>query len=1036
VSRKTDVLTDQLKGTCKITEARWAAILEQSETGWIYAHGHGLSKARQKALLEFAGQPKVKGWMAKAIGSEKVSSRKSGELSSSLGSERVYLFGAATGNSIMVVGASELDKNAKGFFRLLAKGLGVGEGIYLSLKREKSGGKQRESRREDFFSAEERFDGVLTTVAEVLPVRSGYLTVRSGEDFIVEAVLNIPGNLRGKQIAIKGNSILETMVESQMGRIVKKQTGIKEKIILSGKGKKGSSHWMISPLVIGRRVIGYLAFEGEKELGEEELQQASRLAEHVARPVEKTVVYVEAARYLQRFAVLNELASVASVGLDLDDLAQRVRQLILRTFSADAAGFLLMGEGGQSLQEHDGPGGGTEARVYPVEGTLVGGVVESGNPLRENKVAEAPRYWAANHETKAKMAVPLKFRNQVIGVLSVESKEAGVFSREDENFLMVIGSQVASFIENARLIDKTRQRTHNLSLINEIVQQVVGLTGISEISKLTSKLIAERFHHEMVAVALLDEAKEELVVEGMDGNNLPDFPEGFRYAKQLGVTGLVLEDGKSRLLNDVSKEAAYFPLPGWEPGSEMCVALRAGEDVFGIINVESQKKGAYSENDLLALEALAGTISSVLMYARRYDQLQNNIRQLEAVRATALDVSTDLDLDILLRRVVNRVRELVDARGAELALVDQAEKYVQVLVSENPWQDYTGYIFPLMSGVAGRVAAMGKPLVVEDYNAWSGKQDTDFKAPFTTVAGVPLTLSGETIGTLTVQDDRPTRSFGDDDVQVLELLAPQVTVFIRNARLYQELEERIEMQRLAESRLVQSAKLAAVGEMAAGVAHELNNPLTTVTGFAELILDDVPEDFPQRHDLELVLQEALRARSVVRRLLDFSRQEDILRVHADINEVLSDVMSLIHHLGTTSGVEMRIELWDGLPRIRVNYNQMQQVFLNLAHNAVQAMPKGGDLVVRTSLEDRDGEAWVAINIRDTGEGIAEENLPRIFEPFFTTKGAGVGTGLGLSISYGIVSEHGGFIDVESQEGKGANFTVWLPVEVESEGLNV
>jgi signal transduction histidine kinase len=326
---------------------------------------------------------------------------------------------------------------------------------------------------------------------------------------------------------------------------------------------------------------------------------------------------------------------------------------------------------------------------------------------------------------------------------------------------------------------------------------------------------------------------------------------------------------------------------------------------------------------------------------------------------------------------------------------------------------------------------MGEPIAVADFNAWSGKSEDTDAAPFTTVAGVPLSFSGEVIGTLTVQDDRATRAFTQDDILTLELLAPQIAIFIRNARLYQELEERMEAQRLAEERLVRSAKLAAVGEMAAAVAHELNNPLTTVTGFAELILETLEEDTPEYEDMVLVLREAQRSRDVVRRLLDFSRQSEILRVDTDLNEVIGIVLALVHHQTQTSGIEVRVELWDEIPLIRADRNQMQQVLLNIIYNAIHSMPKGGELVIQSMVEWNDDEEWIGIKVTDTGLGISEENLEKIFEPFFTTKPSGEGTGLGLSVSYSIVSEHGGYIEVESTEGRGSIFTIWLPTEIQT-----
>ena len=244
----------------------------------------------------------------------------------------------------------------------------------------------------------------------------------------------------------------------------------------------------------------------------------------------------------------------------------------------------------------------------------------------------------------------------------------------------------------------------------------------------------------------------------------------------------------------------------------------------------------------------------------------------------------------------------------------------------------------------------------------------------------------------------------------------------------QELQARINAQREAEARLIQAAKLAAVGEMAAGVAHELNNPLTTVVGFTELALEDLPIDSAIRSDLDLVLQEARRARSVVRRLLDFSRQAETIRVKADLNEIVDDVLMLTKHLMHTSNVQSEIRLGENLSWVLVDRNQIKQVVINLVNNALYAMPDGGRIVVETAEKERYGRKWLTLTVRDTGVGIPPENLERIFEPFFTTRGDRGGTGLGLSVTYGIVTDHAGMIEVESQLNSGSTFIVWLPLD--------
>jgi signal transduction histidine kinase len=178
----------------------------------------------------------------------------------------------------------------------------------------------------------------------------------------------------------------------------------------------------------------------------------------------------------------------------------------------------------------------------------------------------------------------------------------------------------------------------------------------------------------------------------------------------------------------------------------------------------------------------------------------------------------------------------------------------------------------------------------------------------------------------------------------------------------------------------------------------------------------------------MVLKESRRARSVVRRLLDFARQSETSRVKADVNEIVDDVMLLTKHLMHTNNVRPEVRLGSNLPWALVDRNQIKQVVINLVNNALYAMPEGGRLVVETSLASRYNRQWVALTVRDTGVGIPPENLERIFEPFFTTRADRGGTGLGLSVTYGIVTDHGGMIEVESQVNAGSSFTVWLPLE--------
>lgn len=1027
------ILSQQLKEACGLTGVPWAVVLSWGKSGWSIKSTAKLNKKRVASVLEMIADPAMDRWLLNIQKDGRNRWKKAGVWSEVLGFERLYAFSPGKNSEILLVPANRLEKHSKGVFEVISLSLidtdlfdlkSIDEEIPSFRSTELAGGS---------FDPLHSLEKVLSLLSSFIPNKGAYLAVRYGDSFQVEAVDRIAEDYIGTQMPIVEGGTTEALAESRAAAVVPADQE-NNHFHLGEKITGSELQWLAVPLVMGNRVIGFSAFISEA-YSSKEIERAEILARHVSAGVEKSIVFRETSHHLQHIALLNDLASVASADLNVEDAIKTVQRLLEHTFQKGEAELLLVSDDGDTLTAVPSHTQANEVLSYPIAGSFVGQVVLTGSAIRAADVRRSTHYFPAHKGVRSKIAVPLGIKDDIIGVLSIESRKLDAFSSQDEKILLVVASQVSALIENAKLKEKTHHRASRLAMINDLVQTVVGLSEEKEIAHQAATLLENLTGFEMVVVSVLDEGRDELVALGVAGTNLPALPEGMRFSRDLGIAKNVLASGEARLLSDAGDDEDYFALPGWEPGSALCVPLREGDQIFGVINVESQKKSSFTNNDLITLEALAGVLSSVLMYARRYGQLQDNIRQLEAVRETSLDLSTDLDLDILLKRVVNRVRELVDARGAEIGLVDENEQLVQVLVSENPWQDYTGYSFSLMSGVAGRVAALGEPFVVADYNDWSGRGKDDFKAPFTTVAGVPLKLSGETIGTLTVQDDRPDRSFNRRDVRVLEMLAPQVTVFIRNARLYQELAERMEAQRLAETRLIRSARLAAVGEMAAGVAHELNNPLTTVTGFAELVLDDLPQEFSQREDLEMILKEAKRARGVVRRLLDFSRQSDFLRTKVDVNEIVGDVLALVHHLARTSGVKVRMELWDELPPIYLDRGQIQQVLLNVIHNAIQAMPKGGDLVIRSSLEERDDKEWIKVIVKDSGKGIPADELPRIFEPFYTTKPTGAGTGLGLSISYGIVSDHGGFMDVQSEPGEGAEFLIWLPVIIDSEVVN-
>jgi two-component system NtrC family sensor kinase len=237
--------------------------------------------------------------------------------------------------------------------------------------------------------------------------------------------------------------------------------------------------------------------------------------------------------------------------------------------------------------------------------------------------------------------------------------------------------------------------------------------------------------------------------------------------------------------------------------------------------------------------------------------------------------------------------------------------------------------------------------------------------------------------------------------------------------IFEDVTDRAEL----EKRLVQADKLSSIGLLAAGVAHEVNTPLAVISTYAQMLAKQISGDAEKAPLLEKIARQTFRASEIVNSLLNFSRTSTTEFVNVDVNKIVGETLSLLEHQLMKAHVEVKLALDENMPRIKGNPGKLQQVFLNLFLNARDAMEAGGTLAVRTT---RSQDGLVRVTVADSGSGIAPENLARIFDPFFTTKGAKKGTGLGLSVSYGIVKEHGGEIEVETELGSGTRFEISFP----------
>jgi two-component system NtrC family sensor kinase len=259
------------------------------------------------------------------------------------------------------------------------------------------------------------------------------------------------------------------------------------------------------------------------------------------------------------------------------------------------------------------------------------------------------------------------------------------------------------------------------------------------------------------------------------------------------------------------------------------------------------------------------------------------------------------------------------------------------------------------------------------------------------------------------------------------LIATQLNRIEEERKAHAELRAAYQQLKESQEKLIQAEKLSSLGQLSASIAHEVNNPLAGILAYTQLLIrkistDDINKDVALNY-LSKIERETTRSSKLIRNLLDFARQSPLTLSKVDLNEIVNQAFDLVAHSAESHNIKVIKKLSPSLPKLMADFDKLQQVFINIILNAIQAMPKGGNLTIQTS----SGDDQVNIEVKDTGYGISPENIGKLFTPFYTTKEEVKGVGLGLAVAYGIIKRHHGTIEVQSEEGKGTIFTIKLPL---------
>lgn len=415
-----------------------------------------------------------------------------------------------------------------------------------------------------------------------------------------------------------------------------------------------------------------------------------------------------------------------------------------------------------------------------------------------------------------------------------------------------------------------------------------------------------------------------------------------------------------------------------------------------------------------------------LTLKQRDASLSQGNRDLLMLHTAGLDLMERLDIDMLLPKIAERAEDLVRADTIAISAVDDAARTLRYIGVFGSKARAMGDLDMVMEsgGVYNWIVSYGTPLLIQEAQSdFRLNRDLMSSLGIRSLMAVPLWSANTMTGLLSAINKKGGASFDKHDLRLFTVFSNLISAALQNARLYGDLKSNMQELRQAQEQLVRSTKMAAIGELAANVAHEINNPLTSVLGYTTHLLKTLDLPGEPKKMLGMMEQETLRVRKIIRNLLDFARQRPSRMHPADVLQPLRETLALVQGVAEAASVRIREE-YDGRPiLISMDPNEIKQVFINIVNNALQAMPAGGELRIRANA-DRQNEAVVEFS--DTGNGIPEGNIRKVFEPFFSTKGEGSGTGLGLSISERIVHNHGGRIEVESTPGKGSVFRVLLP----------
>ncbi len=821
----------------------------------------------------------------------------------------------------------------------------------------------------------------------------------------------------------------------------------------------GHSRHVRRSVVLGEQPIGALVVgeDNDREWTREELDLIEDVADRVAQAVEQFRAFDETAAALgdmeeqaKRLAELNRMASEMSAAHDMTTVYRIVATRTNNILRSDRSSIALLLPESDTFELFglDGERGSIPLGTrLPLEGTWVGHIAGSGLPglLGDMRGVDYPETRQLSEQgLLSSMNVPLMAGDEVIGTLNVASTRLNAFRNNDLNMLNQIGSLLVSHMQNQRLMELTERRAAELQTVAEVGTAAAASLNPAELLANVANQTKERFGLYHVHIYLLDDTGQDLLLSAGAGEVGRQMVKAGHHIPLTREASLVARAARSRhavVVNDVTAAADFLPNPLLpRTASEMAVPLIVGERVIGVLDVQSDIRGRFSDQDIAVQTTLASQIAVSVENARLFtesiaaeESIRKRATELQTVAEVGTEAASSLDPNQLLTNVTNLTKERFGLYHAHIYLLDEAGRTLRLAAGAGQVGEQmagAGHRIPLTreTSIVANAARSGETLVVNDVTQVPFFLPNPMLPRTRSEMAIPLIIGDRVTGVLDVQSDIIDR-FTDEDKAVMGILASQIAVSVDNARLFADQVQVTE--RLREVDRLKS-------EFLASMSHELRTPLNSIIGYAEVLLDGIDGDLTDdmEEDVGAIHGSGKHLLNLINDILDLAKieagQMDLVPEPIELRPVIDDAVNTVRVLVKDKPVQFVIEAEDNLPQVNADALRLRQVINNLLTNATKFTEKGDiTLGVRRSADD---PTMVLISVSDTGIGITPEKLPVIFDRFRQvdqshTRRAG-GTGLGLAITRQLVEMHGGDIWVESDPGHGSTFFFTLPIVVE------